>query len=113
MNKFKNHDRVKLNNMYKYVSYINRRMRYTSMYEGKTGKVIGYSGTGKVAVEFDTIVFTEYETQRSSHDNGCHGKGKLHHCWYIPEEALDLIKNESVNKIKNEIKITDEIISIL
>lgn len=113
MDKFKNRDKVKLNSKFEYISYISRRMRYTSMYEGKTGTVIGYSGTGKVAVEFDTMVFTEYKTRQSSHDNGCHNKGKLHYCWYIPETALDLIENDCVNESNDNMEITDEIISIL
>jgi hypothetical protein len=79
------------------LSYIAKRRSYTNMYENKKGKVIGYSSTGKVAVEFDDIVFTNSHEKLSSHDNGCHGKGKLHYCWYIPEKFLRLeIENNNI-----------------
>jgi hypothetical protein len=81
-------DRVSLKKSALSLSYVVCRGFYTNMYEGKTGTVIGFAeSTGKLAIEFDDIVFIG--GQRSSHDNGCHGKGKLHYCWYIPEECVD------------------------
>lgn len=93
--KFSVGERVSLNKGALSVSYIACRSFYTNMYEGKTGKVVGYAETGKVAVEFDDKVFTD--TRRiSSHNNGCHGKGKLHYSWYIPEEHLTLAQNNNL-----------------
>lgn len=87
--KFKIGDRIALNDYGMKLPYVMSRLFYTNMYEGKKGTVIGYSGTGKVAVEFDDIVFTQSEKRISSHNNGCHGKGKLNYCWYLPEIALE------------------------
>jgi len=82
-------ERVTLQPGYNNYVYISRREKYTNMYVGKIGTIIGVASTGKIAVEFDDKVFTKYDTQLSSHDNGCHGKGKLHYCWYIPEDVLE------------------------
>lgn len=87
---FKVEDRVVLKKKALSIAYIASRNWYTSMYEGKSGKVIGKTAAGdKIAVEFDTKVFIN-GAQQSSHDNGCHGKGKLHYCWYIPVDCLEL-----------------------
>lgn len=88
--------RVRLLDVALHIPYIATRKHYTNMYEGKSGTVIGYSSTGKVAIEFDDIVFTSHTTRLSSHDNGCHGKGKLHYCWYIPEFAIELEVNNLI-----------------
>ena len=85
--------RVRLLDVALHIPYIFTRKHYTNMYEGKSGTIIGYSSTGKAAVEFDDIVFTS-DLKISSHDNGCHGKGKLHYCWYIPEFALELLNDD-------------------
>lgn len=92
--KFDKGERVSLKKGALSVSYIACRSFYTNMYEGKKGKVLGYSETGKVAVEFEDIVFTD-RSRRSSHDNGCHNKGKIHFCWYIPEEYLESISGNN------------------
>ena len=90
MGKFNIGDRVSLREEALSLSYIACRSFYTNMYAGKKGKVIGYtSETNKVAVEFDDIVFTRPDGRVSSHDNGCHGKGKKRFCWYITEECLE------------------------
>jgi len=94
MREYKVGDRVRLTKLALSVSYIAGRHFYTNMYEGKTGTILGYTEThGKVGVQFDDIVFTG--ERKSSHDNGCHGKGKLHYCWYIPsdEHFLELISS--------------------
>lgn len=78
------------------LSYVAGRHWYTNMYEGKKGTVIGTTASGdKLAIQFDDIVFTNYADKRSSHDNGCHGRGKLHYSWYIPEECVELIGHEA------------------
>ena len=80
------------------ISYIKGRHFYTNMYEGKKGKVIGLTAdSSKLAIEFDDIVFTRPDGRESSHDNGCHGRGKKHYCWYIPHEFVDLIKEDTDN----------------
>ena len=91
---FKKGDRVLLLASALRVLYITIRSEYTNMYPGKTGTVIGYSETGKVAVQFDDKVFHMHDIKISSHDNGCHGKGDLHYCWYIEEKHL--VKGPSV-----------------
>lgn len=90
-------DRVALNKAALSVSYIVARQSYTNMFVGKTGTIIGISSgdSKKYAIEFDTEVFTRWRTKQSSHDNGCNGKGKLHYCWYIPIDCVDLIVHEA------------------
>lgn len=92
---FKVGDRVKLNSKGLNVSYVQARRAYTNMYVGKRGKVVRIAGTGKIGVEFDDIVFTQHATRLSSHDNGCHGSGLLHYCWYIPDVGLESVGNEN------------------
>jgi ribosomal protein L21E len=91
-------DRVKLKKAALSISYIAGRHFYTNMYEGKTGTVIGYTqNEDKVAIEFDDVVFTS-TVRKSSHNNGCHGKGKIDYCWYIPadERFLEEDDNQSL-----------------
>jgi ribosomal protein L21E len=91
-------DRVALKLAAIFLSYVHERQDYTNVYVGKTGRVIGYTNNReKVAIEFDEEVFTCYKHRVSSHDNGCHGKGKLHHCWYFPPLTLELIEEKSNN----------------
>lgn len=85
-------DKVALNVLTLSIGYISCRADYTNVFVGKRGKVIGYAATGKVAVEFNEPVFINQNVRISSHNNGCHGKGKINHCWYFPEEALDKLK---------------------
>ena len=99
--KFNVNDRVSLKKGALSLSYIASRAFYTNMYENKKGRVLGYSQSGKVAVEFDDIVFTD-TNRLSSHNNGCHNAGKLHYCWYIPEEYL-----------ASENQITDDVLLLL
>ena len=78
------------------ISYIKGRHFYTNMYEGKKGKVIGLTAdSSKLAIEFDDIVFTKPNGRDSSHNNGCHGRGKKDYCWYIPSEYVDLIEEDT------------------
>jgi hypothetical protein len=91
MKKYGIGDRVSLDKRALSISYIQARQFYTNMYEGKSGTILGYSETGKAAVEFDDIVFTRPENKISSHDHGCHGKGKRKYSWYIPDEYLNPI----------------------
>ena len=91
MQAYKVGDRVALKKGALSLPYISSREFYTNMYEGKKGTVIGFTGGGnytpishKVAIQFDDVVFTRPDGQVSSHDNGCHGKGKIKYSWYIP-----------------------------
>ena len=80
------------------LSYIKGRSFYTNMYEGKKGKVIGFTADlSKLAIEFDDVVFTRPNGQTSSHDNGCHGKGKKQYCWYIPPNLVDLLEEDTTD----------------
>lgn len=110
--KFNKGDRVFLTKDALSIGYIACRNSYTNMYAGKTGTVLGYSTTGKVAVEFDDILFNNYSHIKSDHDNGCHGKGKLHYSWYIPEEVL-ILCDEIEMFAKIEIKIEEPINELL
>lgn len=85
---FKIGDRVSLKKSALSISYIVGRHWYTNMYEGKQGKVIAITGD-KLGIEFDDIVFTNHKDRQSSHDNGCHGRGKLHYSWYIPATCIE------------------------
>ena len=85
-------DRIKLKATALELSYVKARKHYTNMYEGKLGTIICFAGTGKPGIEFDDIVFPDFKTKKSSHDNGCFGKGKLHFCWFIPEAFLEKIE---------------------
>jgi len=88
-------DRVSLRQSALSLSYIAGRRTYTNMYAGKTGTIIGVTADrSKLAIEFDDVVFTNHKEHWSSHDNGCHGKGKIHYCWYIPFGGLDIIEDE-------------------
>jgi hypothetical protein len=91
MQAYKVGDRVALEKGALSLSYIAGRQFYTNMYEGKKGTVIGFTGgdncasiSNKVAIQFDDVVFTRPDGQISSHDNGCHGKGKRKYSWYVP-----------------------------
>jgi len=95
MEQFKIGDRVALTEAALSVPYIAARKNYTIMYAGKVGTVIAISvgDNKKLGIEFDDKVFTQAGIRQSSHDNGCNGKGKLHYCWYIPIDCVDLIPN--------------------
>ena len=89
--KFNVGDRVALNAVALLLRYVVCRAAYTDVCVGKKGTVIGYAETGKVAVQFDEPIFTQQYLRRSSHNNGCHGKGKINYCWYFPESCLELV----------------------
>jgi hypothetical protein len=81
--------RVVANERVKTIGYLAARSSYTNLYEGKVGTIIKYtSAQDKYGVQFDEEVFTDYRRRRSSHDNGCHGAGKDHHCIYLPLECV-------------------------
>lgn len=95
MEKYEYGDRVSLRESALSLSYIVGRRTYTNMYTGKTGTIIGETADGtKLAIQFDTIVFTNSREHISSHDNGCHGKGRRQYCWYIPKECVDKLPDE-------------------
>jgi len=92
-------DRVSLNEEALFLGYIASRKFYTNMYAGKKGTIIGFTqDLNKIAVEFDDIVFTRPDGKVSSHDNGCHGRGKQRFCWYIPIDYLD-----HIDEISNDV----------
>lgn len=88
-------NRVELNASALSLSYVKSRQSYTYVYPGKKGTIKGMSETGKYAIEFDTYVFDPSAERKSSHNHGCHGKGKLHFCWYFPASAFDLIEQKT------------------
>lgn len=98
MEKFKKGDVVWTCNRVDTLTYIRTRIErgYVHMSDGMIGQVLGYSSTGKVAVQFVHKVFDN--PGQSSHDNGCHGKGRIGYCWYIPESKLTDVRPASVNK---------------
>lgn len=96
MESFKIGDRVSLRESALSLPYVIGRRTYTNMYAGKTGTIIGVTADrSKLAIEFDDVVFTNHTDRWSTHDNGCHGKGKLHYCWYIPFGCLDIIEDNT------------------
>jgi hypothetical protein len=101
--------RVVVNDKYKNVGYLAARSSYTDLYEGKVGTVIKYTqANDKYGIEFDEPVFTDYHSKRSSQDNGCHGKGKDHHCMYLP---LTCVYPTSIGSSHPTEKMTRVIIS--
>jgi len=102
MSEIKIGSRVKLKRSALDVNYIKKRKAYTDMYTGKTGKVLGFTAVkDKLAIQFDDIVFTDTDTIVSSHNNGCHGKGKFDYCWYVPIEHVELIDESNTNEEKS------------
>lgn len=112
MQTFNPGDRVVLLPSYINVSYIKCREHYTNMYAGKTGTVLcETSMKDKVCVEFDDIVFTHHREKQSSHDHGCYGRGKLHYCWFIPKEHVELLSKKISLEEMFDIKDTIENVS--
>ncbi len=65
---------------------------------GLKGRVIGITNNGdKYAIEFEERIFSN--SQSSYFDSGCHGKGKLGHCAYIP---LDMVFGYTKDYVKPE-----------
>jgi hypothetical protein len=93
-------DRVSLTKEALSLSYVKGRHWYTDVYEGKTGTIIGYTADcSKLAIQFDEKIFTRPNGQISSHDNGCHGKGKRQYSWYFPICCVTKIKVVNNNKL--------------
>jgi hypothetical protein len=95
MELFKIGDRVSLLKEARSLSYVSGRHFYTDVHEGKMGTIIGFTGghtyspiSNKVAIQFDTPIFTRPEGRISSHDTGCHGKGKNRFSWYFPANCI-------------------------
>jgi len=89
------------------VSYIRTRLGYMNLKEGMLGNILGVTQSGdKYAIEFDEEVFTNYNNKLSSFDNGCHGKGKRHHCIYIPKECVRALAMS--DKVKAQILAEEE-----
>lgn len=100
--KIKIGDRVALNEAALLLSYVIGRKFYTNVYKGKTGTIIGFTAdSSKLAIQFDEKVFTRPDGVISSHDNGCHGKGKKQYCWYFPENCVIKIPVNTINTIIN------------
>ena len=95
--KYNIRDRVELKELALKLSYVLGRTWYTDVKVGKKGTIIGKTADGtKLAIEFDEPIFTKHTEKRSSHDSGCHGRGKLHYCWYFPESTIKLIDNDCI-----------------
>jgi hypothetical protein len=85
------------------LDYLAKRNFYIIMYAGMSGTVLGYNAKGdKLAIQFDDMIFPNHLVKLSSFDNGCHGRGKMHHCTYIPEEMVTNQFMEVVLSIVNE-----------
>lgn len=98
-------DRVSLTEDALSLPYVKGRRWYTDVYAGKKGTIIGFTAnSSKLAIEFDEIIFTRPDGKISSHDNGCHGRGKSKYCWYIPLSCVTLI---------NEPEITNDLILLI
>lgn len=58
-----------------------------NLYEHMSGIIVGMTVAGdKYAVEFDDRIFSN--SQYSYFNSGCHGKGALSHCAYIPVDMV-------------------------
>lgn len=107
MEQFKKGEVVFTTNKVDTISYIRSRRSYCKLTDDMQGTVLGYANTGKVAVQMDVQVWDytnadfPFGRKRSMHDNGCHGKGKVGYCVYLPEEYLT-----SENPTKHDIPST-------
>lgn len=100
MEGYKIGDRVLLNESALSLSYIVGRRWYTNMYAGKMGTIIGTTADlSKLAIQFDDKVFVAPNGRRSTHDNGCHGRGKIGYCWYIPQIHVTLCTIEESDEL--------------
>lgn len=65
---------------------------------GMECRVIGYTlDKDKLAVEFKDPIWTRKQNGKwSGFDNGCHGKGKLHHCVYLLPGHVSKIEQSSI-----------------
>lgn len=97
MEEFKVGDRVQLNYRASLLMYVRNRKSYTNIYDGKKGTIIRIAGTGKYGIEFDEPIFINHHIRVSSHDNGCHGTGKIHYCWYFPVHTINLIETNTIS----------------
>lgn len=106
LGKFEVGDRVVVfANLLSEVEYIRSRieLKHIAFPKGKTvGTVLGYTQAGdKVAIEFDEPI---WQTKYDTHNNGCHGKGKMDHCYYIPE-AWVYYETSKVEWTPNQVQV--------
>jgi len=100
MEDFRIGDRVSLKEEARSLSYVAGRHWYTDVHEGKTGTIIGFTGghtyspiSNKVAIQFDKPIFTRPDGKASSHDTGCHGKGRTRFSWYFPADCIKRVED--------------------
>lgn len=88
-------DRVELTEYAMTLDYVKRRWSYTDVCVRKKGTIICNTTTGKYGIQFDTPVFliNLIPGGTSSHNNGCHGRGRINYCWYFPSIAFRVIPN--------------------
>mgnify|MGYP003596002156 CR=1 FL=1 len=87
--------RVMVNDYANEILYIVNR-KYIKIDPGMEGRVVRFSSTKKIGVEFDKEIFMNYDEKKSSLDCGCHGFGKLHHCIYLPITCLTVLHDEEL-----------------
>ena len=117
-------DVVKLTTSPTNISYLKNRLWYLDLSLGMVGKIVSDNGIDKVGVEFEKLIWWKYKEKQSKFDNGCHNKGKLHHCVYLPYETVKLVdvgnkvlvyktdkgKNDFIDKYKLcDLHITDKL----
>ena len=63
--------------------------------KGMKGTIVGMtSSEDKYAIEFDEPIFTGMYKNTSYYNSGCHGKGKMDHCAYIPIDMVFGFKHD-------------------
>lgn len=84
-------DRVNIDSRADNLPWIRVRVGHGYLHMLHQGTVIGFTAAkDKAAIQFDEPVFTlrKDNGQRSSFDTGCHGKGPIGYCLYIPVDFL-------------------------
>lgn len=72
--------------------WISKRIGHGYLRMLHEGIIIGFTAAqDKAAVQFPEMIFSKkHDGYRSSFDNGCHNKGPIGYCLYIPVEFLHL-----------------------
>lgn len=83
-------DKVIMDTRVDSLPWLTKRIAHGYLHLTHQGTIIGFTAAkDKAAIECPERIWDyKKDGQRSSFDNGCHGKGKLGHCIYIPVEYL-------------------------
>lgn len=82
--------RIYTKNEVQNIPYISKRSEYLRVVNGMEGTIVRISSTGKIGIQFDAQIFSFTDDKQSALDCGCHGKGKVHHCIYLPIDYVEL-----------------------